>query len=215
MGGQDHDSDGVQLDAIDMAYQHLDVDVRGAALVDLDGFLATLADLMKLFNLFGVAFGFVVDDVTKKIAEVRRIRATYDAEITQTCQDLVCYEKEQGTLNTNPKTSASRHLLRLVRAVEFVGRFFTEVDERDERTEPSAIASTAYNATLANHHSWILRKTVGAAMYGLPYRSKLLVLLKTTETDFKMISERLAKRLNHIATTLMTFYDDQGLSQLP
>lgn len=44
--------------------------------------------------------------------------------------------------------------------------------EPNERTH--SICQTAYNETLAQHHSWLIRKGAIVAMYAMPTREQLL-----------------------------------------
>ena len=62
---------------------------------------------------------------------------------------------------------AARHLFRLMWVLDFIARLLTElVDKPDESLKEAATA--AYEAHLAPHHSWVMKKTVAAALVMLP-----------------------------------------------
>jgi hypothetical protein len=39
----------------------------------------------------------------------------------------------------------------------------------------ASICQEAYNKTLAEHHTWVIRKAAGVAMYAMPTKENLLI----------------------------------------
>jgi hypothetical protein len=54
----------------------------------------------------------------------------------------------------------------------------------------ASICQEAYNKTLAEHHTWVIRKAAGVAMYAMPTKENLLIkaglakILKSTSINF-------------------------------
>lgn len=66
-------------------------------------------------------------------------------------------------------------MLRLHRALEFISKFILEVSKLDDLAATGPAARSAYQATLAKYHPWVIRKTASLAMYGLPNREQLII----------------------------------------
>jgi hypothetical protein len=68
---------------------------------------------------------------------------------------------------------AARNLYRLTWVLDFIARLLTElVDKPDESLKEAA--TLAYEAHLAPHHSWVMKKTVAAALLMLPAKEVFL-----------------------------------------
>ena len=70
--------------------------------------------------------------------------------------------------------SGSRAINRLTRALIFIVKLCEDLIVAPDDASAGKIASEAYAATLKKHHPWLVQKTVGAAMYTLPNRDKLI-----------------------------------------
>ena len=82
--------------------------------------------------------------------------------------------------HTRERPQAARHLYRLLWVLDFIARLLTElVDKPDESLKEAATA--AYEAHLAAHHSWVMKKTVAAALVLLPAKAVFLKSLVGAE----------------------------------
>lgn len=73
--------------------------------------------------------------------------------------------------------SGTRAINRLTRALIFIVKLLEDLIVAPDDASAGKVASEAYAATLKKHHPWLVQKTVGAAMYTLPNRDKLIVKL--------------------------------------
>jgi len=66
---------------------------------------------------------------------------------------------------------------------DFISLFLQKVGEVQHQDGTASICQEAYNLTLANHHTWVIRKAAGVAMYALPTKENLLIRV-INETKF-------------------------------
>jgi hypothetical protein len=69
--------------------------------------------------------------------------------------------------------SHTRNLLRVLRGVDMVRLLFQQILITEGNTLKGP-ASKAYDQVFARHHSWTIRKAVGAGMFLLPSKSQFL-----------------------------------------
>eukprot|EP00053_Salpingoeca_punica_P006773 m.63387 g.63387 ORF g.63387 m.63387 type:complete len:210 (+) comp13844_c0_seq1:114-743(+) len=148
--------------------------VREDKSVDSQAFLQAFAILSSFLKTLGTVFGFVTSDVDDKL---KIITAYVNKRGHATLQELVVFEVKEGlTLSgSDGMKSGSRTLLRLQRAMAFIALFVRDLVSGDASTVTSKLASTSYDATLAQHHPWLVRKAAHLAFYTLPSHEDLLV----------------------------------------
>ena len=129
---------------------------------------------------------------------------------------MLNYEVEKKITDNKKKASGSRTLLRLHRALEFIAALLLKIKETDNSKKFSNEAQKAYEATLAKHHPWLVKKGVGIAMMTLPSRSDLLKKLNLDDTPEKMgqLGE-LVEELNKIYGITQKLYEKDNLLDLP
>ena len=129
---------------------------------------------------------------------------------------MLNYEVEKKITDNKKKASGSRTLLRLHRALEFIAALLLKIKETDNSKKFSNEAQKAYEATLAQHHPWLVKKGVGIAMMTLPSRSDLLKKLNLDDTPEKMgqLGE-LVEELNKIYGITQKLYEKDNLLDLP
>eukprot|EP00116_Pleurobrachia_bachei_P002491 sb/3462753/ len=139
--------------------------------VQLNRYLAAYLELNNIFPMLGNVFKFVSKDVTQKIS-ILETRAASQPDGYLTVRAMIKHERESGCV-AKERDNGCRTLLRLHRALEFVAEFMNAIYEASEESLVNPVWD-AYNGTLAAHHTWLIRKTVGGAMYTLPTRTTLL-----------------------------------------
>jgi len=170
----------------------------------------------------GTIFSFVTSDVHSKIGILQDHLSSEAGEHYETVEKMVQYEVGSGIIARPEKSgeqpSGSRTLLRLHRALEFLILLFRELAQSADGAESfSALVGRAYGATLANHHSWVVRSAVYVALYAVPSRSTLVHRLDPEGSE-----ERLIDQLNAAVLAMQPVYDhvqslyaDSDLLQLP
>ena len=143
----------------------------------IDDYIKAYEELCIFFNLLGSVFGFITSDVKEKIEILRSFRNGHiDREKYEKVEVMIEHE-----IDVNKKTSqvllGSRTLLRLHRALSFTMLFLERLADSSDHEKASSIASCAYSETLAKFHPWLIRKAANLAMYTLPSRGDMLVLV--------------------------------------
>ena len=107
--------------------------------------------------------------------KLKILQAHYDehGDSHSVLKGAVEWEVTEGAVRTK-KPSASRTLLRLHRAMEFILAFVKAIAASGPDDKPSSLCSKAYASTLSHHHAWLVRKAVGVAFMAFPNRSSLL-----------------------------------------
>ena len=72
--------------------------------------------------------------------------------------------------------------LGLILVADFIIQFFENVVEC-KTNSLAGVAFQAYSNSLAQYHSWVVRKGVQMAVYMLPYRKDLIAKLGEEESD--------------------------------
>ncbi len=101
----------------------------------------------------------------------------------KTILNIVNYEKENKIYKI--KGNASRHILRLHRALVFIYKFLDRLYTSDHKNKSSTICSEVYEGTLAKHHSWFVRKAASLGMLTLPSHEVLVNYMCHSPDDQK------------------------------
>ncbi|TRZ09627.1 hypothetical protein HGM15179_017483 [Zosterops borbonicus] len=94
----------------------------------------------------------------------------------------------QAALRARPD-SGCRTVLRLHRALRWLQLFLEGLRSGDPRT--SVLCTDAYNASLAAHHPWVIRKAATLAFCALPSREAFLEIMNvgTAEEAVAVLGE--------------------------
>ena len=170
-----------------------------------------------MFGLLGTVFGFVSSDVTSKLAILEHHRHSEQGKQYQTISSMTTYEVSNNLTRVKSKPpSGSRTLLRLHRALNFIIKFLQGLKTVKLNDGLSSLSGEVYNVTLANYHTWIIRKTVGLALYTLPTRKQLMERMHFSceETAVEQVDE-LIKHLEPIYNDVQMIYKDNDILNLP
>ncbi|KAF2351517.1 Glycolipid transfer protein domain [Trinorchestia longiramus] len=161
-------------------------------------------------------FNFITSDLVSKLNILRCYRKGGAADYYVTVQSMLQYEKEQPSL-TQP--SASRTLLRLHRALQFVCGFLREMITVSMDAKLGPVAKPVYAETLAKFHPWLISKTVGAVLLLLPDKKVMITRLfgESEASQLKSLEKfpDLVKVLEKIYDATQKFYSDYDMLNLP
>lgn len=117
--------------------------------------------------------------------------------------------------NTSKYVSGSRSLLRLMWFLDFLSALLGRLLQ--DKTELKECATTAYEEALAPHHPWIVRKSIGAAMYFVPSKEKFWHNLAGSH-DSSYIRPRLqqfVELVEVLRAELWAYYRAHKIDKLP
>ena len=130
---------------------------------------------------------------------MERLRSSPQSEHYTSLQSMVAYEVSNKLVDMDHRShprhphSGCRTVLRLHRALHWLQLFLDGLRTSSEDARTSTLCSEAYNATLANYHSWIVRQAVTVAFCALPSRKVFLeaMNMESTEQAVEMLGEAL------------------------
>uniref|UniRef100_A0A0K0EK42 GLTP domain-containing protein n=1 Tax=Strongyloides stercoralis TaxID=6248 RepID=A0A0K0EK42_STRER len=134
-------------------------------------YVSAYEELSKIFAMLGRIFGFVESDVVNKLT----ILSTCLQNKPETYSTVLTMIQYECGGSAKPIDQGSRTLLRLHRALNFIIQFVSGLMHGHcSGVSIHEIVKKAYDETLANFHGFIIRKSVGLAVYGLPERDQII-----------------------------------------
>lgn len=184
----------------------------------LDKYVEAYKELMRFFDLLGSVFAFVTSDVQSKIKILQQYLISENARHYGTVRSMINHEVTNNLTRVqgNPP-SGSRTLLRLHRALKFIIRLFGDLKSMNDSDKISAVTFKAYDETLAQHHTWIVRKAVGLAVYAMPSRQGLSekMIHGGTEEQLKKLLGDFVEEVQPVYDSIQSVYADNELLDLP
>ncbi|XP_021472288.2 ceramide-1-phosphate transfer protein [Oncorhynchus mykiss] len=143
--------------------------------VFLEHYVAGWRGLVRFMNCLGSVFSFISKDAVNKIQIlVNHLNGENGAHYV-TIQSMVKYELDSQLVDLTKRgsfpESGCRTLLRLHRALRWLELFLERLQTSTEDSNTSVMCTEAYNESLAQHHTWIIRKAAGTAFWALPGRA--------------------------------------------
>ncbi|XP_021945493.1 ceramide-1-phosphate transfer protein [Folsomia candida] len=219
--GQSNSSNCAQQEHFDIIQlsQHLNLCVRKKDNeVDLDEYICVFQQLYKFFIMLGSVFGFVGSDVKTKLEILQGYRTGENRTHYETVEKMLQFEKTTDFINKNKESSASRTLLRLHRALNFVSKFLGKVDEIKDSEGTAHVCKEAYTQTLSKFHPWLIQKGALLAMYALPTKKDLI----SRVCDGRIETSEVRRLLHEVIASTQRVYDycetayrDNDLLDLP
>lgn len=110
----------------------------------------------------------------------------------------------------------SRTLLRLHRALEFLAMFVEQVCKSDDTASVAEILRNSYTQTLAKHHSWLIRKSIGLASNTVPGKSQLIqIIFNNADHDIDSTATEFLTVINSVFERTQIIYETHNLLNLP
>jgi len=202
---------GFDIDAVIDAFQRC---LKEEELV-LDDYVRGYTEMTKFFDVLGTVFAFVSSDVSSKLQTLRCYRAGGSGDAYRSVASTL--EHEAAT--PPPPPGAARTLLRLHRALAFVTGFLRALPPLEGSTRLATVAGPLYRDTLAQHHAWLVARSVSLALHLLPCKDQLLSKLVGDDASRQRhMAQRtpcLCDLLDRVYQATQTLYVRHGMTQLP
>lgn len=168
------------LEAIASAFESLLAEQsRNGGELQTGPFAEACDRISVLFSFLGMAFSFGGRDYIEKVQDLRAA-----AHVFPTLPAMVEADVARGSVRT--PNSHTRNLLRVKRGLECMRLLFQHLLQADAETASLRDAAAgAYDAVFRPHHSWTIRKVVGAGMFTLPTRAQFLARLRESEQTWR------------------------------
>ena len=183
----------------------------------IDEYITAYEELCIFFNLLGSVFGFITSDVKEKIEILRNFRNGHSERDKYERVERMMEHEIEVNKKTEEVLLGSRTLLRLHRALSFTMLFMEKLSESSDCEKASSIASSAYTRSLAKYHPWLIRKAATLAMYTLPSRGDMLVLVanRTGEEQVQKILKNCVAAIRRVYDAVEALYTKYDLHGLP
>ncbi|XP_053498859.1 ceramide-1-phosphate transfer protein isoform X1 [Ictalurus furcatus] len=149
--------------------------------VCLKYYISGWRELVSFMNSLGSVFAFISKDAVNKIQILENFLTGENGTHYLTVQSMVKYELDNELVDLTKRgshpESGCRTLLRLHRALRWLQLFLESLRTSTEDSKTSVMCSDAYNASLAQHHSWFIRTATGVAFCALPGRDTFFEVL--------------------------------------
>ncbi|KAJ7398703.1 Ceramide-1-phosphate transfer protein [Pitangus sulphuratus] len=144
----------------------------------LEPYLSGWWGLIRFLQSLGAVFGFISRDAVAKVQIMERHRRGEQGRHYESLQSMVEFELSQGPgeLRGRPD-SGCRTVLRLHRALLWLQLFLEGLRTGHRESRTAAICTDSYNASLARHHPWVVRKAATLAFCALPSRDAFLEVM--------------------------------------
>lgn len=135
-------------------------------------------------------------------------------------RSMIWVEMKQGLVDFKHQTeSGCRTLLRLHRALLWLKLFLEKLAETPEAgrlRSPSELCREAYQRTLANHHTWFVRRAAELAFIALPERGFFfrLVCVQNQE-DLSSVLRTVVQAIEEVYDRTEKALEENGMLDLP
>lgn len=152
---------------------------------------------------------------TKTSLELSQHKGAYHS-----VRSMIWVELNRGIVNFHQQTdSGCRTLLRLHRALLWLKLFLEKLAETPvagRLRSPSELCREAYQSSLANHHTWFVRRAAELAFIAMPERSFFfrLVCVQSQEELSVMLS-RVVQAIEEVYDRTQKALEENGMLDLP
>ncbi|NWV37069.1 CPTP protein, partial [Grantiella picta] len=142
----------------------------------LEPYLSGWRGLIRFLQSLGAVFSFISKDAVAKVQLMEGHCGGRQRQHYVSLQSMVRHELSAGLAALRARSdSGCRTVLRLHRALRWLQLFLEGLRSAESRT--SVVCADAYNASLARHHPWVVRKAAAVAFCALPPRDAFLEIM--------------------------------------
>ncbi|OWA53893.1 putative Ceramide-1-phosphate transfer protein [Hypsibius exemplaris] len=193
--------------------------------VDMGLYIAAYRELERFFELMGSVFGFVGADIKDKLEILHQHhKSPLERHGYLSIKTMMEYETAlperlepaRSSSASHALPSASRTLLRLHRALEFIMLFMDGLIAARDDDAVSHVAQDAYRDSLARYHGWFIKKGAHLAMYTLPTKLTLMEKIsKHSYGEVEGIARRMTAAMKPVYVRTEDLYSEFKLHDLP
>ncbi|NXG25631.1 CPTP protein, partial [Grallaria varia] len=144
----------------------------------LEPYLCGWWGLIRFLQSLGTVFAFISKDAVAKVQIMEGHRRGQQGRHYESLQAMVRFELAAGRAELRGRgDSGCRTVLRLHRALLWLQLFLEGLRSAPHDSRTAAICAESYNASLAAHHPWVVRKAAALAFCALPSRDAFLEVM--------------------------------------
>lgn len=183
--------------------------------VALKEYCIAYKEVIKFLEKLGAVFYFVIIDIREKIVILENFLEDNPVNY-ETITKMVEYEKSEKHLVAKQEkpNNGARTILRLHRALLFIYKLLNNLYIAESETKSSDICVAAYDTTLAEYHTWIVRKAARFGMKAMPRRDVIIGYMSKDREEIEKFPKFVPKILN-VYNITQVIYEKHQLLELP
>lgn len=164
--------------------------------------------------------GHPVNTLGAQAGTEKNVEASVHTDAYHSVRSMIWVELNRGLVDFHHQTdSGCRTLLRLHRALLWLKLFLEKLAETPAAgrlRSPSELCREAYQSTLANHHTWFVRRAAELAFIALPERGFFfrLVCVQNQE-DLSVVLNKVVQAIGEVYDRTQKALDENGMLELP
>lgn len=161
-----------------------------------------------------------INSVSTESGIKNNLEASEHLDAYNSVRSMIWVELNRGLVDFHRQTdSGCRTLLRLHRALLWLKLFLEKLAETPVAgrfRSPSELCREAYQSTLANHHSWLVRRAAEVAFIALPERGFFfrLVCVQNQE-ELSIMLNRVVQAIEEVYNRTQKALEENGMLDLP
>ncbi|XP_029956352.1 glycolipid transfer protein domain-containing protein 2 [Salarias fasciatus] len=161
-----------------------------------------------------------INSVSKEADAKNDLEASQHTDAYHSVRSMIRAELNSGLVDFHHQTdSGCRTLLRLHRALLWLKLFLqklAEVPVAGRLRSPSELCREAYQATLAHHHSWLVRRAAELAFIAMPERGFFFRLVCVQNQDeLSLVLGRVVQAIGVVYNRTEQALEEHGMLDLP
>uniref|UniRef100_A0A3B4UDX3 Glycolipid transfer protein domain containing 2b n=1 Tax=Seriola dumerili TaxID=41447 RepID=A0A3B4UDX3_SERDU len=194
----------------------------------LQPYLSSWDELVKFMDALGPMVGLISKEIESKTNIIRQLalseegnpEASQHTSAYHSVRSMIGVELDRGVVDFHHQTdSGCRTLLRLHRALLWLKLFLEKLAETPVTSRlrsPSDLCREAYQSTLANHHTWFVRRAAELAFIALPERGFFfrLVCVQNQE-ELSAVLNRVVHVIGEVYNRTQKALEENGMLDLP
>ncbi|XP_029029639.1 glycolipid transfer protein domain-containing protein 2 isoform X2 [Betta splendens] len=226
---------------VSLLLSHLLASPAYASDVLLQPYLSSWDELVKFMDALGPMVGLISKEIESKTSIIRQLallpendpeaevgpgmnsgknEASRDTGAYHSVRSMIRVELERGVVNFHHQTdSGCRTLLRLHRALLWLKLFLEKLAEAPAAgrfRSPSELCREAYQSTLAQHHTWFVRRAAELAFIAMPERALFYRLVCVQGQDgLSAVLSRVARAIGEVYDRTQAALEEHAMLDLP
>ncbi|KAG7516725.1 ceramide-1-phosphate transfer protein-like [Solea senegalensis] len=161
-----------------------------------------------------------IHSVSTEVGTKKSLGASQHDGAYHSVRSMILVELNRGVVDFDHQTdSGCRTLLRLHRALLWLKLFLEKLAETPEAgrlRSPSELCREAYKTTLANHHTWFVRRAAELAFIAMPERGFFFRLVCTQDQEeLNRVLSRVVRAIGEVYNRTQKALEENNMLDLP
>uniref|UniRef100_A0A3B3ZFJ9 Glycolipid transfer protein domain-containing protein n=1 Tax=Periophthalmus magnuspinnatus TaxID=409849 RepID=A0A3B3ZFJ9_9GOBI len=215
---------------VSLLLSHLQAGPTGPSDVLLEPYLASWDELVKFMEALGSVVGLISKEIETKTTIIRQLASSPEDDREQkppthtpayrSVRSMIHVELEKDMVDFHQQTdSGCRTLLRLHRALLWLKLFLEKLADTPATgrlRSPSDLCREAYQKSLANHHTWFVRRAAELAFIAMPERTFFFRLVCVEDqVELSIVLTKVVQALEKVYNRTQIALEEHGMLDLP